>query len=132
METAGRQDERECECEAPEEGDGLLLFRALLLGSGDGVFESLAGGEGRDTARRDFDFRARLGIAAFARFTIAHKEAAEGDQLHLIAALQRRLDLLEHQVEDLAAQALGEFEFVRDGVDKIGFGQETAPQKQNG
>src|ERR1700722_20671955 len=64
------------------------------------VLEFFTGLKERNFLRRDFHFRARLGVTASAAAAFARAEAAEAADLDLIVGLESRNNALENRLDD--------------------------------
>ena len=81
---------------------------------------SLAGLEDGDGGRRNLDGFLRLGVAAHARLALLRLEAAEADELNLIALAQSLCDGVERGGDSLFRVLLGHAARLCDVRDQVG------------
>src|SRR5262245_33517564 len=73
----------------------------------------------QDLARVYRHFLTRLGVAPYALALGAHEEAAEGGDLHVLAARQGIRDLLEHDLHQVRRLVAREADLLVDGLAQL-------------
>ena len=103
--------------------------RAVCLGGGrcvDCVLQRLAGGELGRLAGLDGHRLAGGRVAARALGAVGHREGAEADQLHRVAAGQGAREVVEGGVQSTGGVDLAEVRVVGDGGDEVGLVQNVS------
>ena len=91
----------------------------------DGVFQCLAGLEGRDLRCRNFDSLTSLRVATTASGTLFHSEGAEAYQYHLIALLQCIGYSFDYSIKSTACLRFWNVSRCSNGINQLGFIHKT-------
>lgn len=83
------------------------------------ALEHLARPEGQHPAGRDLDLLTRLRVTPHPRLLLPHLEVPEPGDLDLVPALQRLLQGVEDQLDDLRRLLLGEADLLVDAFDDV-------------
>src|SRR5579859_273631 len=104
-------------------GSGRGSGRGSCFRAVDEILELFAGLKERNLFWRDFDFRARLGIATDAAAALARAEAAEPADLDFVALLERFDDAVEDGFDDGLGVGALELRDAFDLLDEVGLRQ---------
>src|SRR5215510_14322779 len=102
-------------------GSSLLLPASSICL--DSRLQFLSGPERDDAASADRNLLAGLRIASGTLVLIAQIEITESRQLHLLTGRQRRAQLFEEEIDELASLALVEAQLIEQGFSNLRFGQ---------